>query len=89
MDKLTLLEQEIAILKERNAKVDGNKAWETSLARKTSIAILTYFVVVLFFFVVQTPNPLINALVPVIGFILSTLSISLIKKLWIQHIYKK
>ena len=89
MDKITLLAEEITTLKERNMRVESDKAWETSLARKISIAILTYFVVVIFFFVIQTPNPFINALVPVIGFSLSTLSISLIKRFWIEYVYKK
>ncbi len=89
MDKLTFLEQEITALKERNARVESDKAWETSLSRKVSIAILTYFIIVLFFFVIKTPYPFINVFVPVIGFLLSTLSISLIKKLWIRFIYQK
>jgi len=43
-------EKEIRKIQERNKKVDSDKAWETSLSRKIIIAILTYFVIVLFFY---------------------------------------
>ncbi len=76
------LESEIIKLKERNARVESHKAWETSLFRKVLIAILTYIVVVLFFLVADLPKPFISALVPTIGFILSTLSVSLARKIW-------
>lgn len=89
MDKISILEQEIILLKERNIRVDENKAWETSIVRKVSIAFLTYITILSFFFVIHVEKPFINALVPVIGFLLSTLSVSLIKKLWIQYFYKK
>jgi len=71
-------------IEQRNKKVELDKAWETSLARKISIAVLTYFTIVLFFFVAQLPKPFINSIVPTIGFVLSTLSLSFFKKLWIK-----
>jgi len=89
MDKLTLLEQEITALKERNARVESDKAWETSYARKASIALVTYIIIALFFVFMNFQKPFINALVPMMGFLLSTLSISLLKKLWLRFIYHK
>ena len=71
-------------IEQRNKKVELDKAWETSLARKISIAVLTYFTIVLFFFVAQLPKPFINSIVPAMGFVLSTLSLSFFKKLWIK-----
>lgn len=83
------LEKEIAELKARNARVEANKAWETSWTRRGLIMVLTYIVVVLFFHVAGLGNPFINAIVPSIGFILSTLSLSFVKKWWIQSNSKK
>lgn len=83
------LEQEIIVIKNRNVKVEADKAWETSWSRKILIAGLTYFVIVLFFYFANLPKPFINALVPTLGFVLSTLSIDLAKKLWLKYIYKK
>ena len=41
------LENEIVKIKERNKKVELDKAWETSWTRKICIGILTYINVVL------------------------------------------
>ena len=40
------LEKEIELIKERNKRVETDKAWETSWTRKICIAVLTYLVVV-------------------------------------------
>lgn len=85
---LEKIAQEIDQLKDRNKRVDVNKAWETSKTRKVLILALTYVIVVIFFFVAQLPNPFINAIVPSLGFFLSTLSVSVVKDWWIKHIYK-
>ena len=77
------VKKEIAGLKERNARVEADKAWETSWARRGLIAVLTYVVVLLFFLVAQLPNAFINAIVPTIGFLISTLTVDLVKKEWI------
>ena len=77
------IEKEIQLIKERNKKVELDKAWETSITRKICIAILTYFVVVLYSFItIKFSNIWLSSLVPVIGFLLSTLSIKFIRKIW-------
>lgn len=83
------INKEIKAIIERNQKVERDKAWETSFARRTIIAIITYFLIVLFLWIIEVPNPWLNALVPTIAFILSTLSLSLFKKWWLKYIYKK
>jgi len=85
MDEIENLKNEIDALKKRNARVDADKAWETSGARKVLIAVLTYIVIVLFFYFADLPNPLLNAIVPTLGFLLSTFSISYFKKLWVRR----
>lgn len=79
------LEKEITDLKARNRRVDADKAWETSWTRRLLIVALTYGVVVLFFFAAKIPDPFVNAIVPVIGFTLSTLTVPLAKKWWIKR----
>jgi preprotein translocase subunit SecF len=83
------IQKDIEAIKERNRKVEIDKDWETSLTRKILIAILTYIVIVLFFYFADFPKPFINAVVPTIGFLLSTLSISVAKRIWIKHFYRK
>lgn len=82
MEELEQIKKDIEEIKERNKKVEKGKAWETSLFRKVLLAILTYLVIVLFFIFAKLPNPFINAIVPTIGFLLSTLSVSFFKKIW-------
>ena len=89
MTSLEDLHKEIDQIKIRNERVEADKAWETSWARKIIILILTYLVIVLFFYTVQLPHPLVNAVVPSIAFVLSTLTVPLIKQWWIKKIHKK
>ena len=78
-----IIEQEINAIKERNKKVETDKAWETSWIRRICIAILTYFVVVLYSFIVTKFNNIwLSSIVPVIGFILSTLSLKFVRHIW-------
>jgi 4-hydroxybenzoate polyprenyltransferase len=78
------LQQQIDEIKARNKRVEIDKARETSRARKILIALLTYAVIVLFFYAASLPKPFLNALVPTIAFILSTLGFDLFKKLRIR-----
>ncbi len=77
------IEKEIEEIKTRNARVELDKKWETSITRKLCIAVLTYLVVVLYSFLIsKNSNIFLSSLVPVIGFILSTLSLHGIRVLW-------
>jgi len=77
------LEKEINEIKERNKRVEQDKEWETSFARRICICILTYIVVVIYSVVInKISNIWLSSLVPVIGFTLSTLSLKLIRNLW-------
>lgn len=83
------LEKEIEKLKERNRRVEIDKSWETSLARKILLAIFTYISIALYLKFIVGIEPWINAVVPSIGFLLSTLTLSYFKNLWIKFNSKK
>ena len=77
------LELEIEKIKERNRKVELDKAWETSWTRRICICILTYIVVVTYSYLINKINNVcLSSLVPVIGFTLSTLSLKLVRNIW-------
>jgi len=77
------LEQEVSLIKQRNQRVETDKAWETSWTRKICIVIITYFVVVFYSFIISKfSNIWLSSLVPVFGFILSTLSLKFVRKIW-------
>lgn len=84
------LEKRINDIEARNKRVELDKRWETSFTRRISICILTYIVVLLFsYFINKSNNIFLSSLVPVIGFTLSTLSVGLIRKIWLNVINKK
>ncbi|HLD62909.1 MAG TPA: hypothetical protein VI875_03515 [Candidatus Norongarragalinales archaeon] len=89
MTELSWLRKEIGRLKERNARVEADKAWETSWARKLVIFILTYLAMAIYFYATGLPNPLVNSFVPALAFVISTLSLPLFKKYWAENFYKK
>lgn len=81
---MTNIQKEINQIKDRNKKVEADKAWETSKTRKVIIAILTYLVIVIFFYFAGLPNPLVNSIVPALAFVLSTASLPFFKKIWVK-----
>lgn len=72
----------IEAIEERNKSVTLDKKWETSWTRKLGIIIFTYLVVLVYLFVIGNENPWINAIVPPVGFFLSTLALGWLRKYW-------
>ncbi|MBT3405097.1 hypothetical protein HN832_04200 [archaeon] len=78
------IEKSIKKIQERNKRVELDKAWETSWTRRISISVLTYAVIVIFFYSAGLPKPFINSIVPSLAFILSTLTLPFFKKIWMN-----
>lgn len=78
------MENELEKIQERNKRVELDKAWEISGTRRIIIACLTYGVAVLWLYVIRNETPLLNGLVPVGGYLLSTLSLPILKDWWIK-----
>lgn len=89
MPTIDELEKRIKKLEDRNKGVELNKAWETSFYRRILIIIFTYLAIALYLKFIVGINPWINAIVPSIGFLLSTLTLPWFKKMWSRYIYKK
>ncbi|HOR57690.1 MAG TPA: hypothetical protein PLV82_03395 [bacterium] len=88
-DKIQKIEREIETIKERNLRVEADKAWETSSFRIFSITIITYIIASLVLYFIGAKNFLLNALVPTAGFFLSIQSLPAIKKWWIKKYLNK
>jgi preprotein translocase subunit SecF len=82
------VEQEIAKIKERNLRVEADKAWETSWSRKLLIVVTTYVVACVTLYTIGVPNFYVSAIMPTIGFFLSTLSFGFLKKRWVDSYFK-
>lgn len=81
-EKLKELESRITSIENRNKRVETDKAWEDSTLRKVLIMIMTYIFAVLYLTIADTTNPYLGAVVPCVGFFLSTQSILFVKKKW-------
>ncbi len=88
-ERLLQIEQQLETIKQRNAKVEADKAWEASRMRVGTICVITYLVASAFLYAIGTqrfwPS---DALVPPTGFFLSTQSLPFIKRWWINSRYK-
>ncbi len=82
------IEERLAKIEQRNSRVEADKAWETSWTRRCFIALFTYLVISLYMSVIGVEKPWLNAIIPTIGFLLSTLTLSFIKKNWIVKFKK-
>ncbi|KKR21741.1 MAG: hypothetical protein UT50_C0004G0044 [Candidatus Moranbacteria bacterium GW2011_GWA2_39_41] len=83
------IEKEIEIIKERNGRVEADKAWETSWVRRLFIAVVTYGIALWWMTSIGEESAQLKAAVPTGGYILSTLSLPFIKKWWMSMIWKK
>lgn len=86
-EKIQKLEKEISAIKERNSRVEADKAWETSSFRIFSITIITYIVAALVLYFIGANNFLFSALVPTVGFFLSIQSLPTVKGWWIKKFF--
>lgn len=89
MESLEELQERVRKLEERNQRVEGEKAWETSWTRRGLLVLFTYLAVAFYLQAIQVPNPWLNAIVPSLGFLLSTLSLPYFRRLWLQNREKK
>lgn len=88
-ERITRLEEEIQAIKNRNSSVETDKAWETSLTRRFFVAIFTYLSIGIYMWAIDIGRPWLNAIVPTVGFLLSTLSLPYIKKIWTKKNHGK
>ncbi len=88
-DRIKNLEKEVEIIKARNLKVEGDKAWETSWFRVLLISGIIYVIAFKVLYFIGAQNYFLNALVPAIGYLISVQSLPFIKRWWIKNNYKK
>ena len=83
------LEGRITKIEDRNKKVELDKLWEISYFRRFLLVLFTYLAIGFYLQAVNIPEPWLNAIVPSIAFMLSTLTLPLFKKLWLKYIYQE
>ncbi len=78
------IEQEIHALIERNKRVEGDKAWEVSWVRRAFLLFVTYIIALVWLLVIGESLAVFKAVVPAVGYILSTLTLPPLKKWWLK-----
>lgn len=86
MSNLKDIEKDISEIKSRNKQVELEKQWETSITRRVLIIGFTYIALGLYMQAIDISDPWLNAIVPTVGFYLSTLSLPVFRKLWEKYI---
>lgn len=86
--ELKKLQEQILEINARNIRVESDKAWETSWFRVFLIASITYVFACAFLFILDVERFMFNALIPVVGYFLSTQSLPVIRRWWIKNRYK-
>ena len=79
------LEERLDALESRNKRVEADKKWETSLERRAALLGLTYVVMGVFLTLIDAARPWVNAIVPSLGFLLSTLTLRWLKLRWVER----
>lgn len=82
MEKIKELEKRILEIERRNKKVEQDKAWETSILRRLLLILFTYLTIGIYMKFVLNTDPWLNAIIPSLGFYLSTLSLPMFRKFW-------
>lgn len=82
--KILRLEKEILMIKERNAVVEKQKKRETSFIRKLHIVVFTYWFMTLLFYLLWDTKFYIQSIIPTVWFVLSTLSLDILKKYYMK-----
>jgi hypothetical protein len=89
MVTLQQLERDIREIKARNATVETDKAWETSYTRRALLMLFTYLAIGCYLQAIHVALPWLNAIVPAVAFMLSTLALPFFKRLWIRLVYQR
>jgi hypothetical protein len=89
MSEITELRGEIEAIKKRNLLVEGEKAWETSYIRRGILTAFTYLAIGIYLFIINVPKPWLNAIIPAIAFMLSTLTLPFFRSIWLKHVYRR
>mgnify|MGYP000228436451 CR=1 FL=1 len=82
------LEERVQAIEKRNREVEVDKSLEGSWTRKLLIIIFTYLSIALYLKFIVGIDPWINAVVPSLGFLLSTLTLPFFKSVWVKYLKK-
>ena len=83
--RIQIIEEELRLIRARNKRVELEKAWEVSATRKIAILVLTYVIASIILCLIEVQKFWLAAIIPTVGYLLSTLSVSWLKQIWIKQ----
>ena len=78
------IEKRLSAIENRNQKVEMDKAWETSYFRRFLLGVFTYMSIGIYLWVIGVDKPWLNAVIPSLAFLLSTLTLPFFKDIWMR-----
>lgn len=85
MEESENLKKEIENIKERNKRVEKDKAWETSWTRRIAIAVSTYFLILIFLYSIGADKPFLSAIIPAVAYMISSTTLNTLKSWWLKQ----
>lgn len=85
MPEINFITEELKKIKERNERVELDKAWETSLMRRVYILLITYATAAVWLLMIHDQKPWLKAFVPTAAYLLSTLTLPPLKRWWAKN----
>ena len=89
MQKMLTSVDDIITLKEKNKKIEAEKAWETSNTRRGIIAVVTYIIVAIWLDMLDVKHHYLHALVPVCAYLVAMSMLPFLKNYWINFVYRR
>lgn len=83
------LEKRVSKIEQRNTRVEADKAWQDSLFRRGLLLIFTYLALGFYMQAIDIEDPWLSAVIPSVGFLLSTLTLPFLKRYWTKYIYRR
>ena len=80
------LKERVEKIEQRNKLVEIDKAWEGSWTRRLLLAAFTYIAISSYLWAINVSSPWLNAIVPTVGFLISTLTMPCFKEWWSRGI---
>lgn len=85
MDEVKRLSEEIEKIKQRNKRVEADKAWETSKTRTLFIAVTTFLLAFILMMVIDEKQPFLKAFAGAMLYLMSTTTYGVLKAWWLKN----
>lgn len=84
-ERVSHLEETVERIRLSGKYSNLQKNWENSRIRVITVAVSMYVLTLTFMLILQVQNPIVSALLPTVGYMLSTNSIPLVRRIWVRN----